>query len=77
MFLENMTNIQVLFDSKERLASAARRAGIEKCIKLCEMSGPASTTVMSWAVRAIIGAAWKDSGSFDVVLEIIRRFRYV
>jgi dsRNA-specific ribonuclease len=69
--------VQSTVDSKAQLSAAAARTGIEGCIKLCRASGPASPYVVSQALRAIIGAVWKDCGSHVAVNRIIARLKCV
>lgn len=73
-----MNAAQKFIDSRVKLAETARRTGIAKCIKLCEISGPASDRVLSHAVRAVLGAVWRDSHkSLETVEHILKRLKYV
>jgi len=65
--------VQSLLDSKSHLASAATQLGIASCIKLCPKSGEASNYVVALAMRAIIGATWKDTDSRDIVRAVVQR----
>lgn len=75
--LGQMGEAQALLDSKSRLASAATQLGIVGCIKVCPISGPASKSVIALAMRAIIGAVWKDTSSLDSVGALVQRLRSV
>lgn len=69
--------MQSFLNSKRHLASAAARFGLEKYIKLCPKSGKASDYVVTLAMRAIIGAAWKDAGNLNSVEAIVKRLKLV
>lgn len=72
MLIDKIHNFHHFINNKAQRALAAERASIVDCIKLCKRSS-ATKTVLSNAVSAIIGAAWKDSGSLDVVSRIVKR----
>lgn len=62
--------------NKSQRAMAAEHAGIVGCLKLCGRPGAANATVLGLATSAIVGAAWEDSRSLEVIVGMAKRIWY-
>lgn len=74
---EDINAMHTFFQSKEQRAAVVDSIGIVSCMKLCDKPGATSKTVKSLAFSALIGAAWLDSGSVDIVADILARLYHI
>ncbi|RAK98155.1 uncharacterized protein BO80DRAFT_480584 [Aspergillus ibericus CBS 121593] len=75
---EDKANLRIEFTRKDHFTFAAKRTGISQCIKYSSKPGSESSTVLRYAINAIIGAVLLDTASHTIgtTLGVITRYVY-